>query len=118
MKHAHSASIDKERINLIEFEPYRLVELVHMWRTSFEAGVGITDPHPIADQQQYFVDEVLPRNEVRVVLLDDRLVGFVAATKESVAQLYVRVGFHRRGIGTRLLSWAKDQSAGSLWLYT
>ena len=35
-----------------------------------------------------------------------------------MAQLYVRVGFHRQGIGTTLLAWAMAQSAGSLWLYT
>jgi GNAT superfamily N-acetyltransferase len=35
-----------------------------------------------------------------------------------VAQLYVRVGFHRRGIGTLMLDWAKAQSDGWLWLYT
>jgi GNAT superfamily N-acetyltransferase len=46
------------------------------------------------------------------------MVGFVAATPESVSQLYVRVGYHGFGIGTRLIEWAKAQSAGSLWLYT
>jgi ribosomal protein S18 acetylase RimI-like enzyme len=35
-----------------------------------------------------------------------------------VAQLYVRKGLHRRGIGAQLLAWAKERSGGSLWLYT
>ena len=46
------------------------------------------------------------------------MVGFVAANQESLAQLYVRVGFHGQGIGRRLLDWAKGQSGGSLWLHT
>jgi GNAT superfamily N-acetyltransferase len=89
-----------------------------MWRASFEKGVGITDPHPLAEQRAYFQREILPCNSVRVALLQDRIVGFAAASRTSVAQLYVRLGFQRRGIGTLLLDWAKSQSEGSLWLYT
>ena len=89
-----------------------------MWRASFEAGVGIVDPHPLSQQRRYFLDEVVPKYAVRLALLDGQLVGFVAASRETVAQLYVRVGFHRRGIGSRLLAWAKEGSAGTLRLHT
>ena len=106
------------RIILGEFDPQRVDELIPMWRASFEAGVGIADPHPLAEQRQYFFTQVLPRNEIRFALLDDELVGFIAASAESIAQLYVRVGFRRRGIGARLLAWAKRRSGGGLWLYT
>ena len=89
-----------------------------MWRGSFEHGVGIVDPHSLEEQAAYFDTEVLAKHTVRLVLFADQLVGFIAANEESVAQLHVRVGFHRRGIGSQLLSWAKSQSRGSLWLYT
>ena len=89
-----------------------------MWRESFEAGVGIVDPHPIAEQVQYLEDTVLPQNAVTVAILDGALAGFAAANSESISQLYVRRGLQRAGIGTRLVDWAKAQSAGSLWLYT
>jgi ribosomal protein S18 acetylase RimI-like enzyme len=89
-----------------------------MWRESFEHGVGIVDPHPIEEQRRNFAEHVLPDHDVRVAFLERRMVGFVAASAESVNQLYVRKGLHRRGIGTRMLEWAKDQSGGSLWLYT
>ena len=105
-------------MTLVDFDPGRLDELVQMWRASFEAGVGIVDPHPLSEQRQYFLTEVLPRNDVRLALHGDTLVGFVAASAESVAQLHVRVGFQRRGIGARLLGWAKERSGGSLWLDT
>ena len=105
-------------VELIEYRALWLAELVPMWRASFEAAVGVVDPHPLAGQQQYFLDEVLPQNTVRLAILDHRLVGFVAASEESIAQLYVRVGFQRRGLGRQLLEWAKAQSSGSLWLYT
>ena len=89
-----------------------------MWRESFEHGVGVVDPHPIEQQRAFFVEHVLPGQDVRVAFLEGRLVGFVAASRESVNQLFVRKGFHRRGIGTCMLSWAKERSGGSLWLYT
>jgi GNAT superfamily N-acetyltransferase len=108
----------RELVTLAEYRDECLDELVPMWRGSFESGVGVRDPHPLAEQRQYFLAEVRPRNAVRLALLDAALVGFVAASRESVAQLYVRVGFQRTGIGSRLLEWAKAQSAGSLWLFT
>ena len=89
-----------------------------MWRESFEAGVGIVDPHPLAEQVGYFQEKVLPHNTVTVAILDGALAGFAAANAESISQLYVRRGLQRSGIGTRLVDWAKAQSAGSLWLYT
>jgi GNAT superfamily N-acetyltransferase len=106
------------RTSLVEFDERRIDELVPMWRASFEAGVGVIDPHPIEEQRQYFLAEVLPRHKVRMALRDTELVGFVAASEESVSQLFVRVGHQRQGIGAELLAWAKSQSNGSLWLYT
>lgn len=105
-------------VALVEYAPEWRDPLVRLWRRSFEFGVGVVDPHPIAEQAAYFEAEVLPQHTVRLALAGRRLVGFVAASKESVAQLHVRVGFHRCGIGSTLLDWAKHQSGGSLWLYT
>lgn len=93
-------------------------ELVRMWRASFEHGVGITDPHPIEDQLQYFLRDVVPHHAVRVVRDDGAIVAFLASTPESIAQLYVKVSHLGRGIGTRLVDQAKAESNGSLWLYT
>jgi ribosomal protein S18 acetylase RimI-like enzyme len=104
--------------DLVELDTGCVDELVRMWRASFEAGVGIVDPHPIEAQRRYFMEDVLPCNTVRVARAAGELAGFVAASRESVAQLYVRLGFQRRGIGRQMLDWAKRQSGGSLWLYT
>ena len=107
-----------EPIRIVEFHAGQADELVRMWRASFEQAVGVTDPHPLQEQRAYLLNVVVPRNAVRVAFNAGEIVGFVAASKASVAQLYVRIGFQRRGLGTRLLDWAKSRSDGSLWLYT
>jgi ribosomal protein S18 acetylase RimI-like enzyme len=101
-----------------DFRTSDLDGLVRMWRESFEYGVGITDPHPLEDQTAYFEREVRPNNRVRLAREAGRIVGFLASNAESVAQLHVRVGHHRRGIGTHLLGLAKADSKGTLWLFT
>jgi len=102
---------------LVDYDAAYLDRLVRLWREAFEFGVGVTDPHPLAEQRDYFVSEVLPTHRVTLALLDGRLVGFIAASPESVAQLHVQPGLHRQGIGSQLLALAKARSAGSLWLY-
>ena len=108
----------KTPITLIDYQPQWQDSLIRMWRESFEFGVGIIDPHPISAQVGYFQAEIIPKNTVRCAFFEDQLVGFVAASPDSVAQLHVRLSFHRLGIGSYMLDWAKIQSSGSLWLYT
>lgn len=102
----------------LPYSPVWLDALIPMWRASFEAGVGVTDPHPIQEQRQFLLDAVLPQYAVQLAVSAGQLVGFIAASAESVNQLYVRVGCQRLGVGSLLLDWAKQQSAGGLWLYT
>ena len=105
-------------ISVVDFDADRADELVRMWRESFEFGVGVVDPNPIEAQREYLMNTVVPNNVVRVAMLGGSIVGFVAATKDSISQLYVRKANHHCGIGTQLLAWAKAQSGGRLWLFT
>jgi len=106
------------RDTLVDFQPYHTDAVVSMWRTSFERALRITDPHPLEEQKQYLLNEVIPNNTVRVARRGPHVVGFIAATQDSIAQLYVHVDYQGLGIGFHLLQWAKRNSAGSLWLYT
>lgn len=105
-------------VRIEDFRASDMDALVRMWRESFEYGVSIKDPNPLEDQIAYFEREVQPNNCVRLAREAERIVGFLASNAESVAQLHVRVGHHRPGIGTNLLSLAKSDSAGTLWLFT
>lgn len=104
--------------DLVDYDTGYLEPLVRLWRESFEFGVGVTDPNPLSRQRDDFVAAILPSNRVTLALLSSRLVGFMSASAESVAQLHVQVGLHRQGIGSALLALAKARSSGSLWLYT
>ena len=105
-------------IQVEEFNQHEVEPLVRMWRESFEYGVGITDTNPIEAQIDYFWKEIAHTNRVRLAKLGGQMVGVVASNPESVNLLYVRVGFHRHGIGKQLLELAKTESCGNLWLYT
>ena len=108
----------QDALALVDFTPALAQPLVAMWRQSFEEALGIVDPHPLAEQHRYLMEEVVPRNAVKVALERGEVIGFVAANRVSVAQLYVRGVHQRRGLGTAMLEWAKARSGGSLWLFT
>ena len=105
-------------IEMHSFQPGHAEEVVSLWRASFEYAVGIVDPHTPEEQREYLLSTVVPNHTVRVPNLDDKIVGFIAASSESINQLYVGVEYHRKGIGSLLIDWAKRRSGGSLWLYT
>jgi GNAT superfamily N-acetyltransferase len=92
--------------------------LVRMWRTSFEHGVGVIDPHPLEEQIDYLRSKVLPVYRARVAKEGESIVGFLASNPESIAQLFVRVQNIGQGIGSQLLRFAQSESSGSLWLFT
>jgi hypothetical protein len=96
-----------QRAQFIGFESTRLGELIPLWRASFEEGVGIRDPHALDGQRNYFLNQGLPANDIRLAIEDGVLVGFIAASRTSIAHLYVRIGCQQRRLGTMMLGWAK-----------
>ncbi len=100
------------------YEPADALEIVKLWRESFEFGVRIVDPNPVQEQLDFLLNEVVPNSEVAVVKDAGRVVAFMASVPESVCHLYVSVRHLGQGIGSHLLGLAKAKSIGSLWLYT
>lgn len=105
---------------IVEYAPQYGSELVQMWRNSFERAIDIRDPHPIEQQLRALNEEIVPQNRV-VVALDrntSAVIGFIAYSPTSISQLYVHVDHQHRGIGSTLLNIAKENSGGSLRLFT
>ena len=61
---------------------------------------------------------LLCRGETWVARLDGHVVGFLTLIGDDLDQLYLRPGHYRRGIGSLLLTKAKERSAGRLHLFT
>ena len=100
------------------FNPSEALQLVHMWRASFEFGVGVRDPHPIEAQVNYLFEHLAPSQKLRVAKEGEDIVGFLASSPETIGALYVRVQNIGQGIGSELLSLAQAESSGALWLHT
>ena len=64
----------------------------------------------------YLLEEVLHDFDVLVALEQDQVVGFIAANPERIAHFFVRIDRQGRGIGSRLLDWAKERAADHLEL--
>jgi ribosomal protein S18 acetylase RimI-like enzyme len=105
---------------IVDYSTEYADELVQMWRKSFEQAVGISDPHPLADQLRALEEKIVPEHRVRLVLDKETMavIGFLASTPNIVSHLYVHVEYQNKGIGSRLLNLAKQESDGSLRLFT
>lgn len=92
-----------------------------LWRVAREKLLpeGQTDTgHCFYEDQDYFRNQVLKKNHVWVVEIDNRPIAFMAMENDFIDQLYIHPDFQRRGIGRELLSFARQQSPDHLWLYT
>lgn len=105
---------------IVDYSTEYADELVQMWRKSFERAVGIIDHHPLEDQLRALEEKILPENRVRLVLHKETtaVIGFLASTPNMISQLYVHVEYQDQGIGSALVNLAKQESNGSLRLFT
>ena len=109
---------DDARVELLPFLPAYAGDVVTLWRQSFEAAVGVSEPHTVDEQRAYLLNIVVPSNRVVVAMVNGRVIGFVAASDERIDQLYVHRDRQGEGVGSRMLQWAKDNSCGRLHLFT
>jgi ribosomal protein S18 acetylase RimI-like enzyme len=105
---------------IVAYSENRALELVRLWRASFERALGVVDPHPLEEQLAFLQREVVPRHKLLLVLdgAEGPVTAFIAFSKEKVAQLYVHIDYQGRGMGKALLDVAKGESSGRLHLFT
>lgn len=108
----------KSEFEVVPYESKYANQTVEMWRNSKEQALGQKEVHSF-DNHVYFLNHILPEKyQIEIVLHGGQVVGIIAFNKNEISQLYVHIGYQRKGIGHILLDRAKKQSSGRLTLYT
>lgn len=105
---------------IIEYDPSFALQTVKMWRESKEQAIGQKEIHSFEDHL-FFLNHILIKDNkvyIAVEAAGKQVIGLLACNENWVNQLYVHTQYQGRGIGNRLLSLAKQQSNGRLFLYT
>ncbi len=93
--------------------------IASVWLDARGASSAIPAPvHSDDDVRRWFVEEVLPTQEVWVAEVDGFVVGLLAFDAGWVTQLYVDPTRQRQGLGSALLEQAKQRSPEGLDLWT
>lgn len=107
-------------ITIIQYDPSYALQTVKMWRESKEQAIGQKEIHSF-ENHLYFLNNILIKNNkvyLAIEALGEQVVGILACNENWVNQLYVHTQYQGQGVGKRLLNLAKQQSEGSLFLYT
>jgi len=104
-----------------EYEPQDFDAVTILWRISREKSVPefqMMKGHGCYEDQNYFQDHILKENQLWVVQVNNHPVAFMAMNGDFIDQLYIHPDYWRRGIGQRLIEFARERSPEHLWLYT
>ena len=74
--------------------------------------------HTLAGARAFFAANIVPASRIRVAEQTGDLVGFIALEAPWIRHFAVFPGHQRRGIGSALLAWAREQSPHELRLFT
>jgi len=107
--------------NIREYGPDDIDAVTILWRVAREKSVPEFQQqkgHFFYEDQDYFQNQILRKNEVFVVELAKRPIAFMAVENDFIDQLYVHPDYWRQGLGEMLLDFAKERFPEHLWLYT
>lgn len=86
-------------------------ELTNVWRDSIEATHHFLPLDAIDRLEPLIRDQHLPRLRIQVAEINGCTVGFIGMDGEHLAMLFVADEARSMGVGSRLVDWAKQQSA-------
>ncbi|WP_336989774.1 GNAT family N-acetyltransferase [Bacillus infantis] len=105
-------------MKMIPYHPHYASETVKMWRDSKEKAIGQKEVHSFEDHV-YFLNNILAGLfRVELALINGKVVGMIVYNETEISQLYIHTDYQGMGIGTELITRAKEQSVGRLTLYT
>lgn len=108
------------KFNIINYDESLTEQIVSMWRPSKELAFGQEDIHSFEEDVQFIKNVLSKENKILLAttLRSEQVLGMIAFTSETIAQLYTDIEHLNLGIGTTLLNIAKEQSTGKLELFT
>lgn len=108
-------------ITIREYQPEDFNPVTILWRIARERSMPEfqrAKGYFFYQDQEYFRNRIVQEYAVRVAIMDNHPVGFMAIKNDFIDQLYIHPDFQRRGIGARLIEFARGASPDHLWLYT
>ncbi|MEN2768457.1 GNAT family N-acetyltransferase [Ornithinibacillus xuwenensis] len=110
--------MNQQQLIFVPYDPKYGEQTVRMWRASKEDAIGQPEKHSF-DNHVFFLNHSLSDQfEIKLAVIDDTVVGMIAYNEAEISQLYVHINYQAKGIGQRLLEFAKAKSNGRLTLYT
>lgn len=83
-----------------------------------DALPNLNEAHDEQDIRRWIGTWFANEGNVYVAEIDNLIVGLLRVIGDDLDQLYLKPGYYRHGIGSRLLNRAKDVSPGKLTLFT
>lgn len=113
--------MDKLQFELVEYRPEYALELVKMWRRSFQRAMGLEEQDDSGEvcAQLDFLSAIDPATiHVAMDPGSSTVLGFMVLSGAQLDQLYVHVDCQGLGLGTTLLNLAKQKSPAGIELFT
>lgn len=69
------------------------------------------------DDVRAYHGRLIANDQVMVAEIGGRPVGYAAVREDWLEHLWIEPAYHRQGIGTKLLAWARESVASDLKIY-
>ena len=111
----------KQKIDFIQYKPEYALEIVKMWRLSFQRAMGVEEHNrfdDLNDQLNYFL--MINPNHIHIMMDTENSViaGFMVLNDTQLDQLYIHVNYQSLGLGSKFIEKAKKESPNGLELHT
>jgi ribosomal protein S18 acetylase RimI-like enzyme len=95
-----------------------VVQLWHVTKREAYPYLPLEQEYSLAQNDWFFRTRILPEHDIWLAVEGQSIVGFLAIKGSYIDRLYVLPGQQRRGVGTALLSKARELSPNELELAT
>ena len=103
----------KERIVFVDYKTHHELELLRLWRKSFNEAVGIEeDMRPEVIEEHLGFLRTLDPAFIRVALEEkaNQIAGFMRKEGSAIRDLFIHPEHQRKGLGSEFIRQAKEDT--------